>query len=257
MGKTGRMDFAFATAAAPGRANEDHLLLSAEFAVLLDGVTQLPGLETGCVHGPVWLVRRLGAHLTTALSADPAAGLDDVLAGAIEAVCRDHAGTCDLTNPNSPSSTVAIVRERGELLEYLVLCDSSVVFEHGGRVEAVSDGRTGDLLHYDRESVARVRNRPGGFWVASTAPQAAGEAVRGSVPLDGLSRLLVCTDGISRLVEFFGSTWPSVFELAERQGPRAVIDAVRVQERVRPELLTQRGRRFKQHDDATLALRLR
>src|SRR3954454_8078533 len=113
------MDFAFATEASPGRPNEDHLVLSPGFVILLDGVTQLPDVNTGCVHGPGWLVRALGAQLTAALSADPAAGLNQMLADAIDAVCRSHAGTCDLSNPDSPSSTVAIVREHAGALDYL------------------------------------------------------------------------------------------------------------------------------------------
>ena len=252
------MDFAFATAPAPGGANEDHLVLSAGFAIVLDGVTQLPGLETGCGHGPGWLVRRLGSLLAEALSNDGAVGLDRVLAGAIDAVRRCHADTCDLTNPNSPSATVAMVRERDGYLDYLVLCDSCVVFETDGAVVVVNDDRTGTLPSYDRDAVARLRNRPGGFWVASTVPEAAAEALTGTVRADGLRRLLLCTDGVSRLVEFFGRSWIDVFELVERHGPRAAIDAVRACEERHPQRLAYRkGRVVKQHDDATLAVRLR
>jgi hypothetical protein len=251
------MDFAFATEPSPGRPNEDHLLLSAGFVILLDGVTPIPGLDSGCMHGPRWLVRMLGGHLAEAMSVDETAGLDQLLADAIDAVCRRHVHTCDLANPNSPSSTVAMVRERAGHLDYLVLCDSAVVFEDPGGIVAINDDRTGTLPAYDRDSVARLRNRPGGFWVASTAPEAAGEAVTGTVRLDGLVRLLLCTDGVSRLVDFFGRSWPEVFELVEERGPRAVIDAVRACEIRYPDRLAHPGRRVKQHDDATLAVRLR
>ncbi|MBF9133679.1 protein phosphatase 2C domain-containing protein [Plantactinospora sp. S1510] len=251
------MDFAFATEPAPGRPNEDHLVVSAGFAILLDGVTELPGSDTGCRHGPGWLVRMLGAHLAAALSADRTTGLDQVLAGAIEAVGRLHAHTCDLTNPNSPSSTVAIVRERGQRLDYLVLCDSSVVFEDARGIVVVSDDRTGGLPGYDRDTVARLRNRPGGFWVASTEPAAAAEAITGSVDRNGLFRLLLCTDGVSRLVDIFGLGWAEVFRLAEAGGPRAVIEAVRAREVEHPGQLASSGRTVKRHDDATLAVLLR
>jgi hypothetical protein len=251
------MDFAFATEAAPGRANEDHIILSPGFAILLDGVTQLPDLDTGCIHGPGWLVRVLGGHLTEALSTDGTVGLEQALADAIDAVCRRHANTCNLANPNSPSSTVAMVRERAGFLDYLVLCDSTVVFENAGGMTPISDDRTDTLAAYDRESVARVRNRPGGFWVASTAPEAAAEALTGAVPMDGLQRMLLCTDGVSRLVDFFGRSWSDVFAIAERHGPRAAINAVRQCETEHPERLERPGRRVKQYDDATLVLRLR
>ncbi|GGO14701.1 hypothetical protein GCM10011576_25990 [Micromonospora parathelypteridis] len=54
------MDFAFATAPGSDRPNEDHVVVAADYAIVLDGVTQLPDLDTGCVHGPAWLVRETG-----------------------------------------------------------------------------------------------------------------------------------------------------------------------------------------------------
>ncbi|MGI5246075.1 protein phosphatase 2C domain-containing protein [Dactylosporangium sp. CA-139066] len=248
------MDLAFATEAAPGRVNEDHLVLAPGFAIVLDGVTQLPGLDTGCLHSPGWLVRALGAELTAALSADGAVALDAALAGAIETVARRHADTCDLANPDSPATTVAIVRERPGFLDYLVLCDSTFAYADAHGVTAITDDRTERLAAYDRVSVARVRNRPGGYWVASTRPEAAAEALTGSVPADSVYRLMICTDGVSRLVDCFGLGWPDVFGLAERAGPRAVIRAVRDHETAHPERLRRAGRRVKQHDDATLVV---
>ena len=140
------MDFAFATAPGSDRPNEDHVVVSADWAVVLDGVTRPPGLDTGCVHGPAWLVRQLGDCLVGALTAAPAAPLD---------------------------------------------------------------------------------------------------------------RLLLCTDGVSRLTEFFALDWAEVFGIAERSGPGGVIDTVRRHETGRPELLARPGRGpVKQHDDATLAVLL-
>lgn len=249
------MDLAFATQAAPGRVNEDHVVLAPGFAIVLDGVTQPPGLDTGCVHGPSWLVRALGARLAAALSDDDAVALDRALAGAIDAVRRRHADTCDLANPHSPAATVAIVRERPGFLDYLVLCDSTFAYEDADGITAISDDRTARLPAYDRAVVARVRNRPGGFWVASTAPEAAAEALIGSVPSDSVFRMLVCTDGVTRLVDFFGLGWPDVFDLVERDGPAAAIRAVRAHETEHPERLQRAGRRFKQHDDATIVTR--
>ena len=42
-------------------------------------------------------------------------------------------GTCDLDNPDSPSSTVAMCRITGTLLEYLSLSDSAVLHARPGR----------------------------------------------------------------------------------------------------------------------------
>lgn len=249
------MDFAFATEPGSDRPNEDHFIVAADYAIVLDGVTQLPDLDTGCVHGPAWLVRELGDCLVRAMDAGPTVPLDRILAGAIDELRGRHAGRCDLSNPHSPSSTVAIVRARAERVDYLVLCDSSVVFENEEGVTAVHDDRTDTLPAFDRHTVGRLRNRAGGFWVASTDPAAAVEAVTGSVARAGLRRMLLCTDGISRLTEFFPLTWIDVFRIAEQYGPRAVIDAVRRYENSRPDLLVRVGRGpVKRHDDATLVV---
>ncbi|MFI2714560.1 protein phosphatase 2C domain-containing protein [Micromonospora sp. NPDC018662] len=251
------VDFAFATTPGSDRPNEDHVVVSPDWAIVLDGVTQPPGLDTGCVHGPAWLVRELGDCLVGALTAGPVTPLDQVLSAAIERLRGRHGGRCDLSNPYSPSSTVAVVRATGDQVDYLVLCDSSVVFENADGVTVVHDDRTDTLPAYDRHTVARLRNRPGGFWVASTDPAAAAEAVTGRAARSGLRRLMLCTDGVSRLTEFFALSWATVFGIAERSGPRAVIDTVRRHETGRPELLVRPGRGpVKQHDDATLVVLL-
>ncbi len=237
------MHIALASAPGSDRPNEDHVVATADFVIVLDGVTQLPGLDTGCVHDPVWLVRALGCFLTEALTDNQSSGLDGILAAAIDRLRHHHGGRCDLTNPHSPSSTVAMVRDRGDRVDYLVLCDSSVVYENAEGITAVHDDRTDHLPAYDRHAVAQLRNRPGGFWVASTDPAAAAEAVTGSVRRAGLRRMLLCTDGASRLTEFFRLGWADVFELAERSGPRAIIDTVRAYEMSHPELLVKPGRR--------------
>ncbi|MFI7077515.1 protein phosphatase 2C domain-containing protein [Micromonospora sp. NPDC049903] len=247
------MEVLLAGEAGAGRTNEDYAIAAPGIAIVLDGVTQLSGLETGCVHDPAWLVRTLGGFLVEALSSDQTSTLDRILAAAIGRLRESHGGGCDLTNPNSPSATVAMVRERGDHVDYLVLCDSSVVIENSDGIIVVRDDRTDRLEAYDRHTVARLRNMAGGFWVASTEPAAAAEAVTGSVTRAGLRRLVLCTDGVSRLTDFFQFGWAEVLELVEQSGPGAVIDAVRRCERTRPDLLMRPGRRPpKQHDDATL-----
>jgi hypothetical protein len=43
---------------------------------------------------------------------------------AIIATCRLHEHTCDLSNPDSPSTTVVMARQRNDQLDYLILADS-------------------------------------------------------------------------------------------------------------------------------------
>src|SRR5579859_5224035 len=108
----------------PARANEDWAGVLGNSAVLLDG-SGLPGdLPTGCVHGVPWYVRHLGTRLLSRMVTDPpGAALTDQLADAIGWLTAQHAHTCDVAAPGTPSAVLAAVRAEGDHLEYLVLGD--------------------------------------------------------------------------------------------------------------------------------------
>ena len=51
-------------AVAPGRpVNEDYAFAVPGLVGVLDGVSDPVGLDTGCVHGTAWYVRRLAARI--------------------------------------------------------------------------------------------------------------------------------------------------------------------------------------------------
>jgi hypothetical protein len=174
------------------------------------------------------------------------------VAGAIRGTMAAHADTCDLDNPDSPSSTIAVLRERGGLVDYLVLCDSPIVLRRtDGTLTVIDDDRTDHLpggRPYGRELVRSLRNRAGGFWVASTVPDAAYEAVSGSVELATVSGALLATDGVTRLVEWYGRMWEQVVATAAEAGPGELIAQVR-----KAELAQGTPGYGKAHDDATAA----
>jgi hypothetical protein len=215
--------------------------------MVLDGATAPPGVASGCIHDVRWLVRQLAATLTARLTLDGPAPLAELLAGAIADTRDAHAGTCDLDNPDSPSSTVSVVRVRDGSLEYLVLCDSPLLLRHrDGHVTLIADDRLRDLPRGSGPARAQ-RNKPGGFWVASTDPEAAYQAVRGSVRLDSVTDAALLTDGVTRLAEWYGYSWPDIFTRLSSEGPAGLIDLVRAAERTSP----PPGAGHKQHDDAT------
>ncbi|MGP4020150.1 protein phosphatase 2C domain-containing protein [Saccharopolyspora sp. 5N708] len=244
------MQVSYATIATPGHANEDYLAAGPDWAFVLDGATAASGVDSGCVHDVRWLVHRLGGALAQrlAVSGETAANL---LADAIQATASAHADTCDLRNPASPSSTVALLRLRGADLEYLVLADSPIVLDVAGETRAIIDDRLEHLPSYTVEAVREQRNRPGGFWVASTAPEAAYQAVRGVVPDGEVRRAVLLSDGASRYVERFGlADWAGLMDLVERAGPAELLRRVRAAEQAEtPERRSQH--RGKPHDDAT------
>ncbi|MFC7326820.1 protein phosphatase 2C domain-containing protein [Marinactinospora rubrisoli] len=248
------MQVSYASAQGTGAHNEDHAAAGTDWAFVLDGATAPPGVDTGCRHGVRWLVAQLAGALTAELAADPPGRehpLADLLAAAIERTRAAHGPGCDLGNPDSPSSTVALVRRTGPGFDYLLLADSAALFRTpDGAITAVTDDRLDHLpggRPYSLELVRAARNSPGGFWVASTDPRAAHEAVTGSVrSADG--RFALLTDGVTRLVEYYGHRWDAVWDRLTQDGPAALVAWVRAEERRHG---VPRG---KPHDDATALL---
>lgn len=240
----------FLVATSPGRSdrpNEDFAAVTATAAILLDGVSAPADLDNGCSHGVSWHTRRLGALLLAGV--DAGADLRDALADAITAVSAMHEGTCDLGIQETPSATVVAVRVAGDRLEYLVLSDSVLLVDEGGKVRLLADTRLDDLRPRvgPGTAIRAWRNVPGGFWTAGANPRAAEEALVGTAPR---SAFLAMTDGASRAVDVFGDlSWEGAFELARRQGPGALVERVRGLEAADPSCL--RYPRGKVRDDAT------
>jgi hypothetical protein len=231
--------------------NEDLVVSGRDFVVVLDGATAPAGIESGCRHTVAWLVERLARHLVVPLLGRSAASLADLLADAITAVRAEHADSCDLANPDSPSSTVSIVRVTATQVDHLVLADSPIVLRAPDqRVSVIADDRIDLLPEYTFEAVRRLRNQPGGFWVASTEPKAAYEAVTGTTERAGVEVVALLTDGASRYAERYGHSWEELVEVLDTAGPRELIDRVRAYDTNAADG-TFRGKR---HDDATAVL---
>jgi len=243
------MHVCFASEGAPGHANEDLVIASDRWCVVLDGATEALDVDSGCRHGVVWYVSQLGAFLSYFLTRSPSDGLVDILGQSIASVSGLHSSTCDLSNPDSPSSVVAILRERSEEMDYLVLCDSVIILEStDGGLQIVVDDRTARLPSYTVEAVRELRNSENGFWVASTLPEAAMHSLSGSAARPLLQSAVLLTDGASRLVNSFGWSWRHAVDLAKRAGPSELIREVRIAEGATA------SRKGKRHDDATVAL---
>lgn len=251
-----------ATEAAPASTNEDLFRVGNGWALVLDGAGRYPGHSGGCVHPVTWVVARLAEHIEHGLTAGTDESLTAVVHTAIERTVADHGAACDLSDPLSPGAAAAVLRSRGDAVEWLVLGDCAVVIERpDGEHTVVIDDRVDrlpaapvvdtEVRTYDPAYVAGVRNRPGGFWVAGAVPEAADHALVGSMARADARRALLCSDGISRLTERYGRTWGDVFGAADAGGPEALIEAVRQAEIEDPDPRRWRGKR---HDDATVVL---
>jgi hypothetical protein len=248
------MQILSATEPTPGGVNEDFVMTGPTWAFILDGATKHPDVDTGCIHDVPWFVGHLGAELARLLVTWHDRALDDTLASAITTTRALHEHACDLDNPDSPSATVVAIRACDGHLDYLTLADSPLIVDINGHVNAINDDRTAHLSDYSDEGVRSARNRPGGFYVASTQPEAAYEAVRGSIPIGSIRRVALLSDGAARLVERFRrSDWPRLLDVLSLKGPEELIRLTRHAELAESDR-ERAGRRGKRHDDATAVL---
>jgi hypothetical protein len=266
---------AFETAAGSvSKPNEDFVAASPSVAIVLDGLSAPPALSTGCAHGTPWFVARLGSELLSSATTEPDQPLQEVLAGAIARVADLHGHTCDLDDPGTPASSVTIVREGDQGLDYLVLFDSVIVLDGPSDLKVVTDRRVDEFAQAEESAIrehpigspahqARVdelvaaqrrhRNQPGGYWVAGAKPAAAHEAVAGSLPRSLIARAALLSDGVSCLVERYGAgDWSWLLTVLQDEGPGRLIARARELEGSDP--AGARWPRYKASDDATAAI---
>jgi hypothetical protein len=255
------------------KANEDFVAASPSAAVVLDGLSAPSPLGTGCLHGTPWYVVQLGVQVMSAAMTADDEPLQDLVASAIARVADSHANSCDLDHPGTPSSSLAVLREQDQRVEYLLLFDSVIVLDGPSGLVVVTDRRVdafaqqedlatrehpiGSPAHQERvqELVAaqrRHRNQPSGYWVAGAKPTAAYQAVTGSRPLDEVDRAALLSDGVSCLVELYAAAdWLELLNSMQQHGPTHVITRVRDLEDTDPS--GSRWPRYKRSDDATAA----
>lgn len=261
----------------PDKPNEDAFAILPTLAVVADGATSPPHLGDGCIHGPAWYAQTLVGFVVGAHVLRPAAEPADLLAEAIERTTQAHSGTCDIGHPGSPSATVAMVTLSPDgMTRWLVLGDCTLVADPGPDLLVVSDDRLSNTSLAERAAVkepgaasdpvayARLidtlvlaqrahRNRPGGFWVASTDPRAGYETPTGSwTGRTGHDQhISLFTDGASRIVDLYGMhTWATAIKLLDIAGPIRLISELRALED--DDQVARRFPRVKLRDDATV-----
>jgi Protein phosphatase 2C len=256
-----------------GRPNEDFVGAVPGAVVLLDGAG-IRGTDSICHHGAAWYSHTLGTTLLGQLSREPRVDLIAALAESIGQVSGQHRRTCDVDNPSSPQSTVAIVRFDADRVDLLVLADVFVVVdpsEAGPQVitdsrevsvrsecSAVLRGLSVGTPEYERTKLSVIdalrarRNQPGGYWIAKEDPQAAAHAVTGSVPLSQLDGVALLSNGASRVVDPYRlAPWPGVLDLIRTKGPGEILRRVRAAETETS--ATDSSAAIRHPDDATIA----
>ncbi len=262
--------FSVATQSVPGSLNEDFVIATPDLAIVVDGA----GMQEGrCRHSVAWYAQRLAARTLAALIDEPSRTLAEGLAAGIEAVSDLHADTCDLKR-GGPCAAVGILRHRASAIDVLSLSDVAVVVDTSeGALKvfcdltmedctepetiALAGRRFGTPEHAGALSnlVARqalTRNRPNGWWIASSDPTAAEHAIVRTLSQAEVRRATVLSDGAARPVMQMGIYgWSEYLDLLDELGPAGLISQVRSIEAKDPN--GERYPRTKRHDDATVA----
>lgn len=256
--------FSLTVPATADARNEDAVVVGDGVAVVVDGAGIPAELRAGCQHSVEWFARCV-AQTFHALLVARTHTMVDALAETIARVRDSHEGACDVA-AGSPSATVAAWRTTGGRLEYLVLCDASLILvDRHDRSAEFTDRRlqrvletaaaelSGDAARVaQRQAVEANRNRPDGFWCVHHDPVAAQHAVHGEVAIEDYSGVVACSDGGARAYELLGTHTLDQFAHQSLGGAlQSVADSIRSAETREAARLDARG--LKVHDDLTIA----
>lgn len=247
---------------------EDRMLVTDQAAVVLDGATTHdPRLPSA---GPYvdTLLDELRRRLRSEFD------LQTILRAAISAT----AARLDLQPGRAPSSTVAICRDSGPMIEILVLGDSPVIVGHrSGDQDIITDQRLVSLnlpesneyrerlesgSGYDEmhqqilEALQRKqrdrRNRSDGYWIAEAEPSAADHAILTSYPADAVEWIVITTDGVLKYIAALHLLWHDVARLNAEELSHLLTRSHEWEARQDPH--GQLYPRSKRHDDKTVVI---
>jgi hypothetical protein len=225
----------FATAQWPDpEHSQDRVFVTDRAAVVLDGASAFVPVDVPTQT----YVDTLGAEITRQLEQEPTRDLVQIM----EASIADAADGLDLERGAAPSSTVSIVRVRGDVVDLYALGDSAIYY--GGGQETVEltddriahlgipehreyrerlalghgyDGKHRELLKALQRQQARYRNRPGGYWIAEADPAAARHALTQTMAAHEIAWAVLATDGAYGPMAHLGlDDWPRVARLSRQ-----------------------------------------
>jgi len=264
--------FALSLPSTPESENEDAIVVTRDIGVVVDGAGLPKSMRAGCSHSVAWFAQSIAHEFHAALTTR-CSTMADALAKSIAQVRDSHAAACDF-EAGSPGATVAAWRFSQNELEYLVLCDASVLLvDADGRCTQITDRRleqavdraTRELVERtaDRASIAALRrtarvqvdadrNREGGWWVINDDPAAAEHALTGRRRSDDLIGAVACSDGATRAFDLLSTHTLDQFAALCISG-RAEEIATHIRHTETDTACALRDEGMKTHDDLTVA----
>lgn len=243
---------------------DDRLYITDDGVIMLDGASSFEPVPVNTSD----YVDALSDYLTDHL--DPETDLRATLRDAISATTAD----LDLRPGHSPSSTVTIFRRTGNYAECLILGDNLVAMpgrtiiddrmsEFGSHLrtrykQRLTDGHGWDgwhtqILRQIQVEQAQHRNKPGGYWIAEAAPEAADHAIVIRAPVSTVPWAVLATDGAYKVMTHLGlDTWADLREATRLELERLLRDCHSWEDSEDPR--GQHLPRAKPHDDKSLAV---
>ncbi|GAA1025313.1 MULTISPECIES: hypothetical protein [Amycolatopsis] len=250
----------------PARDSDDRVFTTSHAVIQLDGASAFVPVPVP----PARYADELGGSLRDRLEREPGSELPTVLADAI----ADVAHRLELRPGRSPSSTVTILREHADWIDILVLGDNLVVLPRtvltDDRLSTLDlapsrryrqrlaegsgfDDTHSTILRELQTQQAVRRNRPGGYWIAETDPDAAHHAVVHRCPADDVPWAVLATDGAYKPIRHLGlDDWPRLAAMDEDAIHRILARCEDWERHSDP--AAQELPRAKRHDDKSLVV---
>ncbi len=279
------MKFKSATASKPTKTTNDDIVgYEGNIFWLLDGATQLVAPDHGL--DACWHVRRLSEELTKLARAKPSAPLVEMAKSAIAIVGSEFQQTTglDATAPQDlrPFSTLILCRHLPEAqkLEYLLLCDSTLLVVQNGQARVVASDPRLDSMNildecyrllaaghgFDSQEYKKAlrhaydigqpklnnRTDPQAWYAVTQDASVIDHALSGVIDFKAGDDVLLMSDGFTRAVDTLGiyKDWDALVGAVKSIGPEKIIDQIRAAERADDQ--GAKYQRSSRHDDATI-----
>jgi hypothetical protein len=253
-----------------GGADYADLAIVAPFGVvLLDGASAFEPVDVN----PGTYALMLGKAITARLHRSRDLTIADAVAEAI----RHTAATLHLTPGASPSSTVAVLRARSDVIDLYALGDSPIHYGVGHHTHQLVDDRLANVAVPERErylerlraghgyddahraalaelqqAQRHARNVEGGYWIAETDPSAAHHARTLTLDRATIEWAVLATDGAADVLRHLGKDdWPTIARLDDTALAALLADLHEWEAQHDPD--GEHLPRAKRHDDKTIA----
>lgn len=227
---------------------------------VLDGAT---GLTEDHIEShssdAVWFVEEIQDELRKQIGTDES--LPNIFRRVVEAVRADYedlASVDPLDKSYRPAGTIALIRSNHDKIEYFVLGDSSVIFEHSsGRItpilgegpraedasaieameslllEGYSHQEARDMIQPKLIQNRKSMNTAEGYWTLGLDPRAVSKAQIGSFPKEDIETILLFTDGFERIHTLFDvfANWKGLVDFIKTNGGERAIRILRAFEK--------------------------